>query len=130
MAAYDRTPGVEWTAVEREAVATTLGCKPSAHDAACLTHNMPGNWGNRGHWMDESNDILDALAPFVADRERQAAARALREAAESWSDWDALNAPEDWLRDRAYCEMEAEADPKRYGDVRYVIATLTLEDQP
>lgn len=81
MAADDRTPGVEWTAAEREAVATTLGCKPSAHDAACLTHNMPGNWGNRGHWMDESNDILDALAPFVAERERAAAAKALRDAA-------------------------------------------------
>lgn len=64
--------GVEWTDAEREALATTLGCKPSAHDAACLTHNMPGNWGNRGHWMDESGAILDALTPFVAAREAEA----------------------------------------------------------
>lgn len=30
-----------------------------------------------------------------------AEAAALEAAAEVWSDWDALNAPEDWLRERA-----------------------------
>lgn len=70
------------TDAEREAVAATLGCKPSAHDAACLTHNDPGDWGNRGHWLDCADAILDALAPHVADRERAAAARALRDMAD------------------------------------------------
>ena len=32
---------------------------------------------------------------------KEAAAKALEDAADGWSDWDALEAPEDWLRARA-----------------------------
>ena len=72
--------------------------------------------------------ILDALAPLVADRERAAAARALREAQHAWQtgEWTALTeaakrpeqvqrilgtaqAVTEWLRDRAD-EMEAGED--------------------
>lgn len=71
-----------------------------------------------------ADNVLDALASLVADRERAAAARALREAAGAWQtgEWTALTdsarkggpsgvigsaqAVTGWLRDRAD-ELEA-----------------------
>ena len=40
---------------------------------------------------------LEAAAPLIR-------AQALEDAAANWSDWDALSAPEDWLRARAAAE--------------------------
>lgn len=31
---------------------------------------------------------------------------------------------------QAYCQLSAERDPSRYGDVEYVVARLTLEGSP
>jgi len=53
---------IEWTAAEREAVINAM-------------------YGNGRVVPHSPADILDALAPFVAERERAAAAKALRDAA-------------------------------------------------
>lgn len=49
-----------------------------------------------GNWeaTESMRAALEAAAPFIR-------AEALEEAAAGWSDWDALEAPEDWLRARA-----------------------------
>lgn len=85
----------EREAVQR-AVAEVMAC---GHDEA----------GRCGACVEEASAILDALAPFVADRERAAAARALREAAEA-----AARVPDCalylWLDDRAkWAALEAGA---------------------
>jgi len=57
-------------------------------------------WGDRygdealEEMGEEVRIVLEAAAPFIA-------AKALEDAADGWSDWDALQAPEDWLRARA-----------------------------
>jgi hypothetical protein len=43
----------------------------------------------------------DALTAAGFGPVKAAQAQALRDAADGWSDWDALEAPEDWLRARA-----------------------------
>ena len=48
-------------------------------------------------WLDEAKELLEAAAPYLR-------AQALEDAAGNWSDWDALQAPEDWLRARAAAE--------------------------
>lgn len=95
MAADDRTPGVEWTAAEREAALTALrenglsdGNDGNPHSWRC---GHPDRYGPCECATETGDDILTALAPFVADRERQAAARALRDAAgcnheDHWTD--------------------------------------------
>lgn len=55
---------IEWTAAEREAVTDIC------------THEGLGKACDR--CRDTISDALTTLAPFVAERERQAAARALR----------------------------------------------------
>lgn len=60
-------------------------------------------------WSEEADD---PCMEFAAHQEamltaagfgpvKAAQAGALRDAADGWSDWDALEAPEDWLRARA-----------------------------
>ena len=52
------------------------------------------NGGDRNEYRAFARAALEAAAPFIA-------AQALRDTADAWSDWDALSAPEDWLRTRA-----------------------------
>lgn len=53
-----------------------------------------------GVFHGEAIDEREAMARFDAWL-ATVRAEALREAAGAWSDWDALEAPEDWLRARA-----------------------------
>ena len=54
--------------------------------------------GGRCAVLDADQRIVGYLPP--GRQAAGAAASALREAADGWSDWDALSAPEDWLRER------------------------------
>ena len=87
---------VEWTEQEREAVRDELSGSP-----------IGGGYYTMQVGTDEARDMADrilaALAPFVAAREAQAAAKALREAASAIARETVTceAAAEDWLRDRA-----------------------------
>ena len=91
---------VEWTEEAREALA----------EALCRTHNedppdaIPGasDPRNRVAACYECQRRADALTPFVAAREAQAAAKALREAADEHGVERYIdNGLSAWLRDRA-----------------------------
>lgn len=56
--------------------------------------------GHAANLIDEALELLDELEQRV----KAARAEALRDAADDWSDWDGLSAPEDWLRERADAE--------------------------
>lgn len=71
---------------------------------AAAENRVPGmlsmKWdGGRCAVLDADRRIVGYLPP--GRQAAGAAASALREAADGWSDWDALSAPEDWLRERA-----------------------------
>lgn len=89
----------------------------AAHGAAALSHAGFGpvkeaaevteaQWQEAAEMVDyemdfgEPNPVTVPRAYTEADL-REAGAVALEEAAAGWSDWDALQAPEDWLRARA-----------------------------
>jgi len=61
---------IDWTAAEREAVRDELAGTPIGTGYYSTAVGI-----DEAH--DMADEVLDALAPFVADRERQAAARAL-----------------------------------------------------
>lgn len=63
-----------------------LGCDTPPDSTWCEEHMHPLP-------CHEAARLAALLAETRAD--------ALEEAADAWSDWDALSAPEDWLRDRA-----------------------------
>jgi hypothetical protein len=80
---------------------------PEAVEAAAKASYEEANfglpWGEcRDEWRVNYRTVahaaLSAAAPYLI---REAQAQALEEAAGAWSDWDALQAPEDWLRARA-----------------------------
>lgn len=60
-----------------------------AHDAEVFAEGV----------ADIARAALEAAAPYLR-------AQALMDAADEWSDWDALQAPEAWLRARAVTERE------------------------
>lgn len=89
---------MEWTDEEREAV-THMSCVnldcPGPHDRR---HGPNGPQVAR----EKAEKILAALAPFVAAREAQTAAKALREAADEHGVERYIdNGLSAWLRDRA-----------------------------
>lgn len=66
---------------------------------------------------DKLTAILDAEQDETTDDEAETLAtmallqaKALEDAAGAWSDWDALEAPEDWLRARAQAIREGPGD--------------------
>jgi hypothetical protein len=63
----------------------------------CICGQLLGSTADWRH--HQAAAVLAALR--LPERDRETAAKALDEAADAWSDWDALDAPEDWLRDRA-----------------------------
>jgi len=82
-------------------MAETLDDHQPDHEKRTLHRHCTCGWFGKMGGFDFTAHQSAILTAAGFGPVKTAAAGALRDAADGWSDWDALEAPEDWLRARA-----------------------------